>query len=286
MRQVAKLCDVRDFEDADVLRMVRDILPERDPLAHVERKAWECAMLALFLEGAGRLRDATSALAIGAGQERMAFWLANRVGRVVATDTYGEGSFAWREATAAMMTDPGAYAPFPYREERLEVQYADARALPFPDASFDVAFSLSSIEHFGGPVDVARSAREMGRVLKPGGHAIVVTECFVRHPFRAAAADALVRGLTRGRRRLLEGFTARELGRWIVGPSGLELVQPLDLSLSPESWENLTITHRDGRLEPATGEFYPHVLLESGRRSGPSVYTSVCLPLRKAPAAA
>jgi SAM-dependent methyltransferase len=285
VRQIAKLCDVRDFEDADVLRMAREILPERDPLAHVERKVWECAMLALFLEEAGRLDDVSSALAIGAGQERMAFWLANRMGRVVATDTYGEGSFAWREATATMLTDPAGHAPFPYREDRLEVRYADARALPFPDASFDVAFSLSAIEHFGGPADVARSAREMGRVLKPGGHAVVVTECFVRQPRRAAAADRLARAVTGGRRRLLEGFTPRELHEWVVEPSGLELMQPLDLSLSPESWENLTTTHRDGRLQPATGEFYPHVLLESGRRSGPSVYTSICLPLRKAPGA-
>jgi SAM-dependent methyltransferase len=286
VRQLAKLCDVRDFEDADILRMVRDILPERDALAHIERKVWECAMLALFLEDVGRLHEGTSVLAIGAGQERMAFWLANRVGRVVATDIYGEGEFASREATATMLADPRAYAPFPYREDHLEVQYADARALPFPDAGFDVAFSLSAIEHFGGRRDVARSAREMARVLRPGGHAFVVTECFVRQPRRTAAADAVVRAASFGRKRLLEGFTPRELRRWIVRPSGLDLLQPLDLALSPESWENLTVTHADGRLEPATGEFYPHVLLQSGRRSGPSVYTSVCLPLRKAPTAA
>lgn len=291
MRQLAKLCDVRDFDDADVLRVLRDILPERDPLAHVERKVWEFAMLALVLEGAGRLHEGTTALAIGAGDERMVFWLANRLGRVVATDIYGEGPFAEREATATMLTDPAAHAPFPYREDRLAVEYADARDLPFPDDSFDVAFSLSAIEHFGGPRDVARAAGEMGRVLKPGGHAMVVTECFVRlDPFETALADSAVRALTAGakrrgatpRRRLIEGFTPRELRTRIVRPSGLELMQPLDLSLSPETWENLTITHGDGRLEPATGEFYPHVLLKSGR----SVFTSVCLPLRKAPAAA
>ena len=291
MRRLAKLCDVRDFEDADVLRVLRDILPERDPLAHVERKVWEFAMLALFLEEAGRLHDETSALAVGAGDERMVFWLANRVGRVVATDIYGQGSFAEREATATMLTDPASHAPFPYREDRLEVLYADARELPFPDAAFDVVFSLSSIEHFGGPADVARAAREMGRVLRPGGHAFVATECFVRlDPRETALADSAVRALTlnrkrRGatpRRRLIEGFTPRELRTRIVAPSGLELVQPLDLSLSPESWWNLTVTHGDGRLDPATGDFYPHVLLKAGR----SVFTSVCLPLRKAPAAA
>jgi ubiquinone/menaquinone biosynthesis C-methylase UbiE len=291
VRQLAKLCDVRDFEDADVLRVLREILPEREPLAHVERKVWEFAMLALFLEETGRLREDTSALAIGAGDERMVFWLANRVGRVVATDIYGEGSFAEREATTTMLTDPASHAPFPYREDRLEVLYADARELPFEPESFDVAFSLSSIEHFGGARDVARSAREMARVVRPGGHALVVTECFVRlDPRQSALADSAVRALTLGRkrrgaapwRRLIEGFTPRELETRIVGPSGLELMQPLDRSLSPESWDNLTLTHGDGRLEPATGSFYPHVLLQSGR----SVFTSVCLPLRKAPAAA
>ena len=287
MRQFAKLCDVRDFEDPDVLRMLREILPERDPLAHVERKVWEFAMLGLFLEEAGRLHEGTAALAVGAGDERVVFWLANRIGRVVATDIYGEGSFAEREATATMLTDPASHAPFPYREEHLEVLYADARRLPFADASFDVVFSLSSIEHFGGPRDVASAAREMGRVLKPGGHAVVVTECFVRlDPRETALADSVVRALTLNRkrkgatprRRLIEAFTARELRRRIVAPSGLELVQGLDLSLSPESWNNLTVTYADGSLEPATGDFYPHVLLTSGR----SVFTSVCLPLRKA----
>ena len=291
MRQFAKLCDVRDFRDADVLGMLRDILPERDPLAHVERKVWEFAMLALFLEAMGRLRDDTEVLAVGAGDERVVFWLANRVGRVVATDIYGHGSFAEREATATMLTDPASHAPFPYREDRLEVMYADARELPFPDGAFDVVFSLSSIEHFGGPRDVARAAREMSRVLKPGGHALVATECFVRlDPRETALADSLIRALTLNakrkgatpRRRLIEGFTPRDLRRRIVAPSGLELMQPLDLSLSPESWDNLTVTHGDGRLEPATGDFYPHVLLKAGR----SVFTSVCLPLRKAPTAA
>ena len=291
MRQFAKLCDVRDFEDADVLRMLQDILPERDPLSHIERKVWEFAMLALFLEETGRLHDGTRALATGAGDERMVFWLANRLGRVVATDIYGEGLFAEREATATMLSDPAAHAPFPYREDRLTVEYADARSLPYPDESFDVVFSLSSIEHFGGRHDVARAAREMGRVLKPGGHGFVATECLVRlHPLETALADSVVRALTLNtrrteatpRQRLLEGFTPRELRSRIVRPSGLQLMQPLDLSLSDESWDNLTVTHGDGRLDPATGEFYPHVLLKAGR----SVFTSVCLPLQRAPAAA
>jgi SAM-dependent methyltransferase len=287
VRQFAKLCDIRDFEDPDVLRMLRDILPERDPLAHVERKVWEFAMLALFLEETGRMSEGTSALAVGAGQERMLFWLANRLGRVVATDIYGEGAFAERDATEMMLRDPAALAPFPYREDRLEVMYADARELPFPDGAFDVVFSLSSIEHFGGPGDVARASHEIGRVLKPGGHAFVVADCFVRlHALDTATVDFAVRVATLGRkrrvatprRRLREGFTPRELRTRIVRPSGLELMQPLDKSLSPEAWETVTVQRDDGSVDSG----YPLILLKAGR----SVFTSACLPLRKAPAAA
>lgn len=286
-RRYAKLCDIRDFEDERLLAVLRDILPERDPRTHVERKVWEFAMLALFLEEAGRLGEGTEALAVGAGDERIVFWLANRLGRVVATDIYGEGGFAGREAHPSMLEDPAAHAPFPYREDRLEVLWADARELPFADASFDVAFSLSSFEHFGAPADIAAAAAELGRVLRPGGHAFVVTECFARrHPLNAAPVDFAVRLATLGRKRqiatlrrravVVEVFTPRELERLIVRPSGLELMQPLDLSLSPESWDNLTLSDERG-LHPKSGDYWPHVLLQAGR----SVYTSVALPLRR-----
>jgi SAM-dependent methyltransferase len=286
-RRYAKLCDVRDWDDPELLRVLGEILPERDPAAHVERKVWEFAMLALFLEETGRMNDSTDALAIGAGDERIVFWLANRLGRVVATDVYGEGDFAGREAQASMLDDPAAHAPFPYREDRLEVRWMDARRLELEDESFDVVFSLSSFEHFGGRRDVAAAAREAGRVLRPGGHAFIVTECFVhRHPLNAAPADFAVRLATLGTKRrratprsravVVEVFTPRELDQLIVRPSGLELMQPLDLTLSPGSWANLTRTDGEG-LHPATGDYWPHVLLAADR----SVFTSVALPFQK-----
>lgn len=287
-RQYAKLCDLRDFTDPELLAVLREILPERDPETHVERKVWEFAMLALFLDDVGRLGEDTEALAIGAGDERIVFWLANRLGRVVATDIYGEGDFAAREAEPSMLEDPSSHAPYPYREHRLEVRWMDARRLDFPDESFDVAFSLSSIEHFGSPADIARSAAEMGRVLKPGGHALVVTDAFVRrHPLNAAPVDLAVRLATLGRRRrsatlrrramVEQVFTPRELQRRIAEPSGLRLMQPLDLSLSQGTWGNVTRSLADGRLEPASGDYWPHILVQSDR----SVFTSVCLALEK-----
>jgi SAM-dependent methyltransferase len=56
--------------------------------------------------------------------------------------------------------------------QQLEVQatylVADARRLPFPDASFDVVFSYSVFQHFAKP-DALASFDELARVLRPGG---------------------------------------------------------------------------------------------------------------------
>jgi SAM-dependent methyltransferase len=287
-RQYVKLCDLRDFDDAELLATVGDILPERDPKTHIERKVWEFAMLAMFLQETGHLKEATHALSVGAGDERIAFWLANRIGKVVATDVYGEGAFSGNEADPSMLEDPRAHAPFPYREDHLEVLWMDARELKYPTDTFDVVFTLSSIEHFGSPADIAQSAREIGRVLKPGGHAIVVTECFVRHhPLDTSTAEVAKRVITANRKMpgarpgrrvaLADVFTARELTRQIVRPSGLRLMQPLDTTVSPESWDNLTLCAPDGQLKPRTGHKYPMVLMQLRR----SVFTSVCLILEK-----
>jgi SAM-dependent methyltransferase len=287
-RQYVKLCDRRDFDDPAMLEMLRSILPERDPLTHIERKVWEFAMLALFLEEVGRLDESTRALSVGAGDERILFWLANRIGRMVATDVYGEGEFAGNEAERSMLEDPVSHAPFPYREDHLEVLWMDGRELEFEDETFDVVFTLSSIEHFGSPRDVARAAAEIGRVLKPGGYAIVVTECLVRlHPLdsapvefakRVMSLNSKMRGATPRRRvALAETFTSPELSSSIVRPSGLRLLQPLDTTISAPSWDNLTVQSPDGQLFPRSGQKYPMILMQVSR----SVFTSVCLIMEK-----
>ncbi len=42
------------------------------------------------------------------------------------------------------------YAPFPYKEDALTVLRMDGTRLEFPSETFDIAFSFSFIEHFGG----------------------------------------------------------------------------------------------------------------------------------------
>jgi SAM-dependent methyltransferase len=177
-RQYAKVCDLADFADEELTALISDIVPSVSA-ERPHRKAWELAMGALFLRDVGRLDGTAEILDIGAGQEDIVFWLARHARRVVATDIYGRGSFAEREAAASMLADPASLAPYPYPHERLEVLDMDARSLDFADESFDAVVSFSSIEHFGGPTGIASSARELARVLRPGGHAFLVTELYL-----------------------------------------------------------------------------------------------------------
>jgi SAM-dependent methyltransferase len=54
--------------------------------------------------------------------------------------------------------------------DALESAVADVRDLPFRDATFDVVYSMGTIEHFA---ETERAVAEIARVLKPGGRAIV-----------------------------------------------------------------------------------------------------------------
>jgi SAM-dependent methyltransferase len=162
----------------------------------------------------------------------------------------------------------------------------DARKLEFEDESFDAVVSFSSIEHFGGPSGISAAAREIGRVLRPGGHAFLVTELFVsQHPIDHTPALFAVRLATLGRRcgqatprwGPTEVFNQRQLRKWVLEPSGLELMQPLDLRLSETSKRNVHWIEPDGTVASSTGAPYPHILLRAHR----STFTSICLPLVK-----
>jgi SAM-dependent methyltransferase len=73
----------------------------------------------------------------------------------------------------------------------------DALRLGLANETFDAAYSLSSIEHFGGLPGACRAVDEMARVLKPGGILALATEYVIDGPphdetFTPADFDALL----------------------------------------------------------------------------------------------
>jgi SAM-dependent methyltransferase len=177
----------------------------------MHRKPYEFAQLIFGCRRLGALRADASIVSIGAGHELVLYWLANHAAEVVATDMY-EG--VWqdvqgREGDPDVIQNPDDYAPFPYRRDRLRFMKMDGRHLTFPDGTFDIAYSLSSIEHFGGIEGAAATIREMGRVLKPGGILALATEYVLAGPPHD------------------ETFQPAEFMGLIDQP-GLELVEPID----------------------------------------------------------
>ncbi|MEN0128429.1 MAG: methyltransferase domain-containing protein [Brevundimonas sp.] len=109
-------------------------------------------------------------LEVGAGAAQCSRWLVGQGVEVVATDV------AHGMLRAGLAYDESAGL-------RTPLVVADARALPFPDDSFDVAFTAYGAIPFVPDAD--RIHREVARVLRPGGRWVFS----VTHPVRWAFPD-------------------------------------------------------------------------------------------------
>lgn len=244
----------RVWEDPE-WRMIGRVLGLPQDEGWYHRKAFEWTHCVYGLERLGALGASKTVLGVGAGHECVLYHFANRSRRTVATDLYRGGfvdSIA-SEADPDFLTDPGRYAPFRYRADRLVGLPADGCHLPFRDASFDVVYSLSSIEHFGGHPAAAQAMREMGRVLRPGGVACVATELILQGGPH------------------LEYFLPSEIDEWLLRPSGLVLVEELDPEPPPQEYLDDPVWLPDQALRT------PHLVLAAGDLR----WTSVMLFLRK-----
>jgi len=77
--------------------------------------------------------------------------------------------------------------------DRVDVQDGDATAMKFPDNSFDVILSNACIHNIPGKAARAQACREIARVLKPGGIALISDFIHTGHyveAFRAAGTEA------------------------------------------------------------------------------------------------
>jgi SAM-dependent methyltransferase len=250
--QLCELANPAKWDNPEWLEILRSV-GHTDDKTSMHRKAYEFAQLVFGCRRLGVLTEEARVVSIGAGHEQVLYWLANHVGDVIATDMYGG---AWNDARGHegdpfVMTDPDLYAPFPYRRDRLRFLEMDGRSLAFRDGSFDIAYSLSSIEHFGGLDGAAAAVREMGRVLRPGGILVLATEYVLSGPPHD------------------ETFQPNELHRLLRQP-GLELVEPID--------ERVYQRYESSIVDLYTHPYQsPHMVV----RFGETVFTTVMVFLRK-----
>ena len=108
---------------------------------------------------------------------------------------------------------------------RLRLESQDARALSYPDDSFDAAYSVSVVEHIPDAGD-SRALREIARVLRPGGRLCLTV------PFSRWYAEEWVgRDVFERRRRSTEKlffqrrYDPEALQKRLITPSGLREVE-------------------------------------------------------------
>lgn len=266
-----KACGLEDFAALELVPVLREVYAhdaERSaawPAGAELRKQWEVAMSVRALRDFGALRPDADILGVGAGSEMTVFYLTRHARRVVATDLYLSPGVWEREAHPLMLIAPERLSRIPFERERLETLHMDGRWLRFPDDSFDGIFSSGSIEHFGDFEDIAAGACELGRVLKPGGILTLATELLLDGPPGSIGWPGVVL------------FSEESLRREIVEASGLELVDDLDLTVSPRTLA--TVRPLLAMIEDVEHgrETYPHVVLSHDGQ----LFTSVHLTLRK-----
>ncbi len=172
--RTSRLCEINEWENPEFAHTAKEIMGNNTFPKH--RKVWEFSATVLALKDLGLLNKDSVCISVAAGVERILFYLANKTNGVIATDIYGLGDFSNKEANKSFINNQKQFAPYSYTEENLIAANCNALNLKFPDNSFDFAFSMSSIEHFGGIKNANRALKEMSRVVKPGGYVIITTE--------------------------------------------------------------------------------------------------------------
>ena len=265
-----KLCELEDWHDPRRVAAIRRCLPylvameAEFPSRMEHRKHWEFAQLLCGLAELSAVDPGSLVLSVGAGHEEPVYELTNHVRWVFATDVYGGTQFGSLEGDGRMLVSPDRFARAPYQRNRLVCQWMDGLDLRYEDGTFDVAFSLSSIEHFGGFHAAQKALQQMARVVRPGGVVAIATEC-------------ILNGTAGHRGRGLALFTPSEIAALAHSCSELELVEPIDFGISPATMSK--VQPLSEALIEARRHLtdYPAIVFEHRRRQ----YTSVFLFLRK-----
>jgi ubiquinone/menaquinone biosynthesis C-methylase UbiE len=113
-----------------------------------------------------RFRGDEQVLDVGCGRGAVLTAVARRLntGRVTGVDLWSTHDQSGNAPDVTMRN-----AALEGVSDRIEVRTGDMRALPLPDATFDVVVSSLAIHNIHGNDDRAQAVSEAWRVLKPGG---------------------------------------------------------------------------------------------------------------------
>jgi SAM-dependent methyltransferase len=195
-----------------------------------DARDWECAMALRTFDDFGLLEPGNLICGVGAGTAAATFALADRGCIVFATDRYLDITPRSHMAPASMMVRPGQYTRRPIGRGSVIPVHADARTLGLPSNHFDAVFASGEIARLGSPTDLAAAMEEVGRVLKPGGVASVVAEFRLEGPngIDSFEDDFLL-------------LTPDLVEKHIVGPSGLELLDRPDFTISESTYDGRAV---------------------------------------------
>ena len=227
LRQLSRELFGPDPGLAGRLPFLRRSAPGGDPIER--RRKWALAMSLRAFAALGVLDSETELLVIGPRCEEAVYWLTLRTRRVFTTHLERvEGAWSVNSSGDPILADPGRQTEHPWNPRRLVLQPMRPTDLRLEDGSLDVVLSANVLEHLSSIDEAMQVAREMHRVLKPGGVAAVSTT------FRAEQSAEGPPGL------LL--FDEPELRAALLG-DGLSwaIADPLDVS-APDS----EVASRDG----------------------------------------
>lgn len=257
-----KLCCVEDWENEEINKLRQEWMPinlvftgQIRPFLDIHRKFWEWALGIIAIRRLGKLNKNSIAIGVGSGKELPLFYLANKISHVYATDLY-DGTSAEDQCPQDFPENPGKYAPFPFNEKALTISRMDGTDLSFDSNYCDIVFSFSSVEHFGGEnhSGALKSLKEMERVLKPGGIAIVTTEYIINEQDH------------------YEYFNKDKIYSDLIDNLDMKLVESLDLNISPKTLETVIDLKSEG-----WGKISPAILCKTDN----VLFTSVMLVFQK-----